>query len=48
MGSSTSSRTAAEQCIDAAPVDVKGGEVYTFKTDDTDKQGEVDTVAYTI
>ena len=27
------------------PVDVKGGEVYIFKTDDTDKQGKVNTVA---
>ena len=34
----------AEQCVDAAPVDVKGGKVYIFKTDDTDKQGKVDIV----
>ena len=34
----------SEQCIDAPPVNVKGGEVYVFKTDDTDKQGEVNTV----
>lgn len=35
----------SEQCINAPPVDVKGGEVYIFKTDDTDKQGKVNTVA---
>lgn len=35
----------AEQCVDVAPVHVKGGEVYIFKTDDIDKQGEVNTVA---
>ena len=34
----------AEQCVDADPVDVKGGEAYTFKTDDNDKQGKVDIV----
>ena len=31
----------AEQCVDTAPVDVKGGEVYIFKIDDTNEQGEV-------
>ena len=30
-----------EQCADVAPVDVKGGEVYIFKTDEIDKQGKV-------
>ena len=35
----------SEQCIDTPPVDVKEGEVYIFKTDDTDKQGKVNTVA---
>ena len=34
----------AEQCVDAAPVDVKGGEVYIFKTDEIGKQSEVHTV----
>ena len=34
----------SEQCIDAPPVNVKGGEVYVFKTDDTDKQDKVNTV----
>ena len=29
-----------DQCVESAPVDVKGGEVYVFKTNDTDKQGE--------
>ena len=30
----------ADQCVECAPVDVKGGEIYLFKTDDTDKQGK--------
>ena len=30
----------SERCIDASPVEVKGGEVYIFKTDDTNKQGK--------
>ena len=34
----------SEQCINTPPVDVKGDEIYIFKTDDTDKQGKVNTV----
>ena len=29
-----------EQCIDDAPVNIKGGDVYIFKTEDIDKQGD--------